>query len=68
MTGFLSRAASALRIWLGLDPATASGFGLGRPGLDWPVWSLRPALARRPAPSAGVPVSVRCVAAAKGTR
>jgi hypothetical protein len=40
MTAFLRRATSGLRMWLGWDSATFRGFGLGRPGTGWPVWSL----------------------------
>jgi len=40
MTAFLRRAMSDLLMWLGLDSATARGFGLGRPATGWPTWSL----------------------------
>ena len=57
MIVFLRRATSDLLMWLGLDSATVRGFGLGRPGTEWRIWSLRarlaPAAARvaRPAPA-----------------
>ena len=57
MTAILRRATSELLMWLGLDSATVRGFGLGRPGTEWRIWSLRtrlvPAAARaaRPAPA-----------------
>jgi hypothetical protein len=68
MTAFLRRATSELLMWLGLDSATVRGFGLGRPGSEWRIWSLRtrlvPAVARaaRPAPSRVLPPAARvCV-------
>jgi hypothetical protein len=57
MTAFLRRATSGLLMWLGLDSATVRGFGLGRPGSEWRIWSLRARLvpaaprAARPAPA-----------------
>jgi hypothetical protein len=57
MTAFLRRATSDFLMWLGLDSATVRGFGLGRPGTEWPTWSLltplAPAVVRaaRPAPA-----------------
>jgi hypothetical protein len=55
MTAFLRRATSDLLMWLGLDSATVRGFGLGRPGTEWRIWSLRARLVparRRTAPPA----------------
>jgi hypothetical protein len=45
MTAFLRRVTSELMTWLGWDSATARGFGLGRPGTEWPTWSARTVLA-----------------------
>lgn len=67
MTAFLRRATSGLRMWLGWDSATLTGFGLGRPGSGWPVWSLLTAApagavqAARPKAPAHAPAGRVCV-------
>ena len=68
MTAILRRATSDLLMWLGVDSATLRGFGLGRPGSDWPTWSLFAPLAlvaarnARPEPvRASVPANRVCV-------